>query len=99
VSDSNLAAVSNNEFVVNAAATRRNLNLLQHINAGGDTAGPPARMPAAAAAYAPPVTLHANISLSVAGTQLRIAQQQLTLRYNKFNPTNGQNIAVGRSAA
>lgn len=35
-SDSNLARISDGEFIVNAAATRRNLDLLEQINSGAD---------------------------------------------------------------
>ena len=51
--DRNLALISNGEFIVNAAATRRNLALLESINAGR-TVSPARSMASAASAGAQP---------------------------------------------
>ena len=74
-SDSNLIAVSDGEFIVNAAATRRNLSTLEAINSG---------QPVSTAQGAPNVTIEdrvgARFDVQRSGNNLRIIAREEAAR-------------------
>lgn len=69
-SDSIRARISNGEFVVNAAATSRNLPMLQAINSGGDVA------PTDGRSWRPGVQINNNVTVSSERSQMREMRRQ-----------------------
>jgi hypothetical protein len=99
-SDSNLIAASHGEYMVNAVSTAANMPLLEHINAARGpvnvgTSGPSFLRGGGSGGVQP-------IHLTVMTPPPDLAQQQTvvsrsTILYNRYNATNGQQPAVGRS--